>query len=159
MGSRVFVDTSIILESILGKSSSSQDARNVLNRLRHYEVVIPQTVVAEGISQLITKSESSERLVNVQKFLEWIQILTDPNVCLPAANKEIYLLALELMSVENKIDLSDALIIAHALHDKNSQYLLTIESTVIESLGIDNKSSELVSEGRRNKKLEITDSV
>lgn len=56
MGSRVFLDTSLILEAIIGKASSSQDARSVLDRLRthNYHVIVPQTVVAEGLSKLIT---------------------------------------------------------------------------------------------------------
>lgn len=63
------------------------------------------------------------------------------------------------MTVDNNIDLCDALIIAHALHDQQSQYLLTTESKVIESVGIDDLSSTLVSQGRRTKKLEITDFI
>lgn len=160
MGSRVFLDTSLILEAIIGKASSSQDARSVLDRLRthNYHVIVPQTVVAEGLSKLITGPQN-EIQTNIWKFSEWIQTLTDPQTCLPPANKEIYGLALELMTVDNNIDLCDALIIAHALHDQQSQYLLTTESKVIESVGIDDLSSTLVSQGRRTKKLEITDFI
>ena len=125
--SSVFLDTSFILETILGKASSSQDARNVLNRLRthNYHVIIPQTVVAEGLSKLIIEPQNTIQ-TNTWKFLEWIQTLTDPRTCLPPANKEIYGLALELMAVDNNVDLCDALIIAHALYDQQSQYLLTM---------------------------------
>ncbi len=161
MGNRIYLDTSLLLKAILEKSLPAQDARSTLRRVEShgYEVIIPQIVVGEAFSKVISRSERDEVSNNVQKLVDSIQNLTDPTTRIPPINEEIYELAVELKSVENQIDLCDALIISHVLCDGKAHCLLTTEPTVLDSFGIDSFSSKLVSSGRRTTKLEITDSI
>jgi len=84
--------------------------------------------------------------------------IKDLKVDTPPPNKKIIELALCILKEDRNIDPTDAIISAHALSDKNSVYLFTMDTGMIGSMVLTTISENLKNNRERKYKLKVTNS-
>ncbi len=133
MNKRVYLDSNILLSSIVGRASERSSSGNIIKRLQaHYDVVIPQIVIAEVFSKILTdNNDSLLKLQNIRKTI--LNIINNPSTCIPNASKEVYELALEIIENDNRVDICDATIVAQAILDNEADILLTFDKKILRS--------------------------
>jgi len=157
---RIYLDTSILFPFIDPDAPKDEkrhsksvlyDAARLKDR-HNFKVIVPQIVLGE----LFLKLESISHEV-ISAFNEVRGLIDD----YPAVTTEIAKLALRLAEIDHflKIEFNDALILAHALNDAYSRYLVTTESKIIRSSELVEEAIKLQHEGLRKVRLTITDSL
>jgi predicted nucleic acid-binding protein len=143
---RTYLDSTILINAIIGKQGEKtffQKTLNNLIRLNH-EIYIPQIVLGESFVKIVEKSENSEKKrINVNCLLEWIQKLnSDILYGIPSIRENIIETALKIKKGDNRIDYNDAVIVSHAILDKEARYLVTTDKAIHKSQAIQNKIVE-----------------
>lgn len=153
-----YIDTSVLVESILGKNKAKSEAMRTLKRIQNTGqiIIIPQLVIGETHFQIYDDSTSEEIHLNVKKFTELIRsLIPDTRNCTPAFSKEILELALEIRANDSNLDYRDSLIVSYVLLDKDSRYLYTTDTHIQESTFIQEKLTELMHKGSEVKIKDI----
>ena len=103
-----------------------------------YEVIIPQVTIGEAFAKVLTKAEDIDQ--NTHQLANLIlNIISQPQQCIPVPTEAIYQTALEVINHDNQLDLCDALISAHALNDTEARFLVTTDTKIHVSSYIQNK--------------------
>ena len=79
----------------------------------------------------------------------------DPGRCMPPMNAAVLAVVNELVRVAPELDMTDRIILAHALADPDSVFFITGDSKMIGNDPIQLYETRLRMQGRRNKKLVI----
>ena len=162
MPTKVFVDNHLLRGMLSTKSLERQDALHQFNQLNHntYEVVISQIALGELVSVTMRDFNEPAELANkLGKLYEHISDVLDVSICLPPPNKKSIEIAIELKTGDNNLDMTDLLIVAQALADKDSQRFLTRDKKLLDSEIIKKKEEELRNNNERNQKLKIVDGL
>jgi len=129
--SRIYLDSSILLSSVIDKPTEKKRSKNMIETLRAgHNIVIPQIVLAEIVSKILTHNNNYQKLL--QDISNVILNITNPHTCIPNADEKVYDLALSIVRNDNRIDICDATIVAQAILD-NADILLTYDTKILES--------------------------
>ena len=79
----------------------------------------------------------------------------DPGRCMPPLNAAVLSIVNELMRVVPDIDMTDRIILAHALADPDSIVFITGDKALLENKAIRRYEAQLRKQGRRNARLAI----
>ena len=155
-----YIDTSVLVESILGKNKAKSEDMRTLSRIQStgQKVMMPQLVIGETYFQIYDDeiSTSNEVHLNVKKFTELIQSLVPiTHGCTPAFSKEILELSLEIREKDSNLDYCDSLIVSHVLLDLDSRYLYTMDTSIQESTFIQQKLTQRKNDGNEVKVKDI----
>jgi predicted nucleic acid-binding protein len=128
---RVYLDSNILLSTIVGRASERRSSQSIIERLStHYDVVIPQIVIAEVFSKILIDNNIFLKLRDISNV---ILNIINPSTCIPNASKEVYKLALEIIENDDRIDICDATIVAQAILDSEADILLTFDRKILRS--------------------------
>ena len=178
-GQSFFLDSFYVISYIYPQNSLERLAQtSVVNALKPTSinpdimVKIPFVAIAEVIKKVYGLKPRSKKKVlkkgrvkkrrgfdktkalqNLESLLkiESVDIIPAGYCCLSVAK--------ELLEKDNYLDATDSLIIAQALCDPDSVYLLMRETTIIESRVIRDMNQEMFERGERNRLLRITDEL
>ncbi len=153
----IYIDSCLIDACISDKKDQKQYAKMVFRKLKKTIVTNPNISV---IIEFVSVGEIVNTLIKrnwTDKTEDIFQLLKNLRVDIRPPDKEILRLALRILKEDELIESTDAVIVAHALYDKNSTHLLTTDRVMIESLVIDSINKSLKKERRRKRKLKITD--
>ena len=78
---------------------------------------------------------------------------------MPPLDDAVLAIVNELMDAVPELDMTDRIILAHALADPDSVFFITGDQTLLENKAIEQYEARLRAMGRRNAKLEITSPV
>lgn len=139
--SRVYIDTQILIGTIIDKSEQKSIYNRLINDLtnsHNIEVHIPQIIVGECFCKLVQKSDNDRQLsINIKCFSELISKIM-PNQhrrcnCFPILEGEILNKALEIKKSDSKLDYFDSLIVSHAILDSQAEFLYTGDRSINDS--------------------------
>jgi hypothetical protein len=91
----------------------------------------------------MSKSNDSERKLNICKLLESLEkIVCNIGDCTPPIEKEVLKMALDIKNKDSFIDYCDAVLVSHAILDRDAHYLLTFDNAIHRSNIIQEKINE-----------------
>ncbi len=159
--STTHLDSSVIIAYMnLGDRDQYQYGHRVVYRLREERergrsrVVVSSAAAVEVLLWLAVSASGPEAADAVRRLRELFEAL-DPAIAW--ANEEVCRLAAEIRERDYRIKPADSMIAAQALLDPDSTRLLTTDREVIESKAIDEINERLTKEGRRRRKLKISE--
>lgn len=114
------------------------------------KIKIPLIVLGEFMSELTQKEIKDEKSQEIIFRLKQ-QILLPFGREIPAPSRETYNVALELMNRDHHLKPTDALIVAQALVDEESEWLITTDGSLLDNRAI----LEIIEE--KGSKLKISD--
>ena len=79
----------------------------------------------------------------------------DPGRCMPPVNAAVLAMVNELVRVAPDLDMTDRIILAHALADPDSVFFITADTKMSRNSTIKKYEERLRTQGRRNSMLEI----
>ena len=139
----IYIDADMLIFYFDRRSSdrgrtSRETFKKITDNLGNTEirVRIPQVVLGEILVF------SCKRCKTTYSPSEMIELLKELRADYPSANHSILGYAIELMS-DQSIKPNDAVLVAHSLLDKSTQWLLTTDQTLITNLAIVRKMDEL----------------
>ncbi|MFZ0513804.1 MAG: type II toxin-antitoxin system VapC family toxin [Candidatus Nitrosopolaris sp.] len=155
--SRIYLDSNIIIESIIDGPTAKSDAKRDLYRVCHSytEIIIPQIILGESFLKILQRSETHEIPDNMTNFWKCIrETIQDMTKHTPPLSREILDVALRIRDNDYVLDYNDAVLVAHAITDKESTALFTSDKGIHNSLPIRNLINERKVDGNPLKILE-----
>ena len=156
--SRAYLDSYYLLEMVY-RTDSHSDVQKLLYQLKQntFEVFVSQTVLGEVITKIFQRSASTHTDV----LSKLPNVLQDHNInptnCLTPLPSE----ALDIMSYIRKhdlyLDMTDIMIVSHALADPKSKFFFTNDTKLIGNSVINKYDVALNNDGKREMNLEIRD--
>ena len=159
----IYIDTCLFQGYLWGKEDEKKNAKDILSKIKSnvkrnpdINVKIPFIVIGEMINNLIRGSfELNNRAEIMYKFFDLLNDLRadiiPPNKCCYAKAK--LLIDQDCYLAENATDI---LIVSCALCDKDSAFLLTDDSLLLESDSLKKIERDMREEGKRSRQLKIT---
>ena len=157
--SRVYFDSHYLLEVVF-EGEHKEDAERLLYATSRdgFETLVPQTVLGETVSKILTRGKDAPRLLDrLVRTLEKHGI--DARRCLPPAPKRAFAIMEELRRMDDRLDATDAMILAQVLADPDSKFFFTLDEKMRDNYVVGKCEKELRRSGRRNTKLKITDRI
>ena len=118
------------------------------------DVIVPQIVLGEAVA-IITRDDPEDAPQLIQNVLGSIRDLVSPESSMPPVTAPVSRIAIK-MSRDLKMDFTDALILAHALNDPHSTYLLTADRKMLSDQVVEFEEN-MRSNGKRGRKLRIAE--
>lgn len=150
------IDTSVLVPIFSEDRPQERSARRLLERLRdkNLEPVVSQIVVGELVAVMLKNLSHipKEKEVN---FLSKIYTYFEPAAIKPVTIDSVKY-ATRLIDLDLRIGPVDALIVAQALLDRDSQYLLTFDTQLVVSKSIRQLDEEVRNKGIREHQLYVT---
>ncbi len=119
-----------------------------------YSLVASQAAPGEADAVILRRGKGAARML-----LSLLALLfdhrIDPSRCMPPLDAAVLAIVNELMDVVPALDMTDRIILAHALADPDSVFLITGDRALLENEAIKHYEGRLRAQGRRNAKLEI----
>ena len=119
-----------------------------------YSLVVSQAALGEADAVILRRGSDAARML-----LALLALLADhrvdPGRCMPPLNAAVLAIVNELVLVAPELDMTDRIILAHALADPDSIVFITGDSKMIGNDPIQLYEERLRKQGRRNKKLVI----
>jgi hypothetical protein len=171
---RVYLDTSYLIPIIKKRVTDKSDEKSsIVERSMYrardkYKIIIPQIVVGELFAKLpeLMKNLTDEaHQLEVAKLVSsLIGVLEDYTgeefIGLIPINRGAIDISLRIVEYESRItDPTDSLLVAQAVADPHSEYLLTFDRDILQSNGIRTFIKNLVDDGVRSYELKITDEL
>src|SRR5437867_3666881 len=94
---RIYIDSHLIINRIIGKGEAKSDAKSILYKIcSHYrEIIIPQIILGESLIKILEKSDEDEMSNNMTDFCDLIEeTIQDIKKHTPPLRKEILEVAL-----------------------------------------------------------------
>lgn len=139
----VYIDADMLIFKFDKRSNdkgrtSRETLKKIIDNLGNAEirVRIPQVVLGELLVFFCKRRQTT------CSPLEMIELLKELRADYPSANQGILGCAIDLMG-DQSIKPNDAVLVAHALLDEPTQWLLTTDQTLITNLAIERKMNEL----------------
>jgi predicted nucleic acid-binding protein len=142
---RIYLDTNILVDAIVAKDSTKSDARRSLYRITimSNQVYIPQIILGESVTTVIKKSDDGNRFTNIKDLIDWTQkLMPDAGHCTPVIEKDIIDMTIEIKKDDNRVDYCDAILVSHAILDREARYILTKDKGIHRSDIIQTKICE-----------------
>ncbi|MEA1994024.1 MAG: hypothetical protein U9N35_06505 [Euryarchaeota archaeon] len=159
----IYIDTfyieAYLIGNKIGQSDTQKEAKDLFQKISktitnpNIKVVIPFIVLGELINN-INREISGDVNKNKIFFKFWklINRLIKADFSPPRGN--FIPIAKRVMEKDDKIEPADLHIVAQALEDPNSSFLLTTDSKIIESYGIKSLEKEMRDSNERKQKLQ-----
>ena len=157
--SRAYIDSYYLLAVVLERPEKA-DAERLLYALSRggFETLVPQTVLGETVSKILTRGKDAPRLLDrLVRTLEKHGI--DARRCLPPAPKGAFAIMEELRRMDDRLDATDAMILAQVLADPEAKFLFTPDGEMNNNKAVREYETELRRGGLRNEKLKITERI
>ena len=152
---RVHLDTWAFMVVLLG-GKYADVLKDIMRRsgAGSYSLVASQAALGEADAVILRRGRDASRML-----LSLLALLSDhridPGRCMPPLNVAVLAIVNELMDVVPELDMTDRIILAHALADPDSVFLITGDSAMLKNDRISLYEEWLRGQGRRNAKLEI----
>ena len=156
---RVHLDTWAFMAVLLG-DKYADILKDIMRRsgAGSYSLVASQAALGEADAVILRRGRDAVRML-----LSLLALLfdhrIDPGRCMPPLDDAVLAIVNELMAVAPELDMTDRIILAHALADPDSVFLITGDRALLENEAIKQYEARLRAMGRRNAKLEITSPV
>lgn len=131
------------VESVLRKSGPDS-----------YLLVVSQAALGEAAAVVLRRGPDAARLLDGM-FALLSDYRVDPGNCMPPVDAAVLVIINELVWVVPELDMTDRIILAIALADPNSSFLITRDGKLVNNPAIVLYEKRLRSLGRRNTKLTI----
>ena len=119
-----------------------------------YSLVVSQAALGEADAVILRRGKDAARmLLSLLALLADYRV--DPGRCMPPLDAAVLAIVNELMDAVPELDMTDRIILAHALADPDSVFLITGDYAMLENKAIVQYEERLRSQGRRNAKLVI----
>ena len=141
-----------------GQEKSSVE--RLLSRIKNpsFEIRVPQIVLGEAISKILAKDDvnkSEDILLKLVHILQKYKI--DAKTCLPPPQRNSLSIMAELSKEDEMLDITDVVILAHALADPDSKFFFTMDQKLIYGVKIKEYERRLRDNEKRNTELKIAD--
>ena len=156
-GSRVHLDTWAIME-VLTKGKHADRVESILRRSGpgSYSLVASQVSLGEAAAVILQHGPGAERMLKGM-----IALLSDcrvePGRCMPPLDTGVLDVVQDLVRTAPRLDMTDRVILAHALADPDSAFLITKDQAILNSTKVGLYEKEARERGRRNIPLKIVD--
>lgn len=119
-----------------------------------YSLVTCQAALGEAVAVILRDGPDAVRLLHGLLGL-LADVRVDPGRCMPPLDRDTFIVASELVSAVPELDMTDRIILAHALADPNSSFFITIDRKMVGNQAIIGYEKFLRAQGRRNTRLII----
>ena len=157
----MYLDTSVLRNIVSKKHRKRNDSKRLFASLKSavYEVKVPQAVVGEAVTTVMRDFESSEWAELVGRIMREVANVADPATCFPPSDPEVAAKASEAMREVKGMTKTDALIVAQALMDPESQKLLTTDDLILDSRWLEVEEARMRNSGERSKRLRFSEDL
>ncbi len=152
---RVHLDTWAFMVVLLG----GKYANVLIDIMRQsgpglYSLVASQAALGEADAVILRRGKDA-----AQMFLSLLALLfdhrIDPGRCMPPLDAAVLAIVNELMAVAPELDMTDRIILAHALADPDSAFFITGDYRMLKNNAVKRYEERLQAQGRRREKLVI----
>lgn len=149
-----YIDTNILL-ALSGFDKVDKDIKRSLQKIFYNtDVKIPQIVLGEALTIILSESNSGETITNIENLhnkIEEIKCTIEP---FPTTNDKIIQCALELQRKSDVVTNMDSLILAHPIMDNNATHFYTKDER-LKNFRVFSYIKNLVNDGQRTQELNI----
>ena len=149
------LDTWAILEVLTGGKYA-----NVLEEIMRrsgagsYSLVVSQAALGEADAVILRRGPGAARML-----LALLALLADrrvnPGRCMPPVDAAVLSIVNELAAVAPELDMTDRIILAHALADPNSVFFITGDRAMLKNSAITRYEERLRAGRRRHERLSV----
>ena len=157
--SRAYIDTWYLVE-IVKEGELKEDVDRLLYKISQpsFEILIPQIVLGETISQILEEYDKSDVPTKLEKLSNIIyKYKIDVSACLPPPPNNAIDIMNKLQIKDAFLDITDNMILSHALADPESKFFFTKDSKMLGNNAIIQLEEELRVVGSRHERLKVTD--
>jgi hypothetical protein len=156
MESYVYIDAADLMVPALRTGELSIFERLIYKiKSRNMIPVIPQISIGETVVKMLDKVERRSRLSSfTDLFAKFLKLVESGAVLQPLSDIHIEYVK-DIIEVDNRIRGNDLFILAQAIADPRSRYLITSDTAILYSEGVGDYIDRLMKEGKREVKLEI----
>lgn len=149
----IYLDSKFLVGILEDAVRKQHDQLRIISKAKNKGIIIiPQIVLGETLSILISDNKNDEVYNKTRKLIDKIIEILDPCTCLHPLKFEIVKHVQEIRLNINKVDshkiqqvgATDIFIAAQALIDIESTILLTSDTSLLKSIGIRNYQEELI---------------
>ena len=121
-----------------------------------YSLVVSQAALGEADAVILRRGPGAARML-----LALLALLSDhrvdPGRCMPPMNAAVLAVVNELVRVAPELDMTDRIILAHALADPDSVFFITADHAMLQNDNINQYDEYLRKQGRRKARLVVID--
>ena len=161
MGTVVYLDTSVLRDIVSREREDRNDSKRLFARLRSavYDVKVPQVVVGEAVTTVMRDFEPSDWEQLVGRIMRELGNVADPATCFPPLDPTVAAKASEAMREVGNLTKTDALIVAQAMLDPESQKLVTTDELILDSEWLEKEERQMRGRGERSKHLRFSEDL
>ena len=152
---RVHFDTWAFLEVLLGgKYADVVDGIMRRSGPDSYSIVASQAALGEADAVILRRGRDAVRMLFALLAL-LADCRIDPGRCMPPLDAAVLAIVNELMTLAPELDMTDRIILAHALADPDSVFFITGDNKLSRNTAIVRYEERLRKQGRRKATLVI----
>ena len=155
------MDTWPLREYVSKKPSKRKKLARTFARLKSgaYTVRVSQTAIGEAVATIMRDFDEDEWEEVVGRVMRAVAMVADPSTCLPPPGPAAIEMARRILDGAPRMATTDALIVAQALVDPESQKLITRDTLIADSGWLERLEREMREDGRRTKRLKFESHV
>ena len=119
-----------------------------------YSLVASQVSLGEAAAVILRRGPGAERMLKGMLAL-LADYRIEPGRCMPPLDAGVLNVVQDLVRIAPRLDMTDRVILAHALADPNSAFLITKDQTILNSTKVGRYEKKARMSGLRNAPLRI----
>lgn len=141
---------------VLAKGEHAARIESTLRQsgLDSYSLVVSQAVLGEAAAVILRRGPDAARMLDAM-FALLADCRVEPDSCMPPIDAAVLAIVNELVWAVPELDMTDRIILAIALADRNSAFLITRDRKLVNNPAITLYEERLRSMGRRDATLVI----
>ena len=161
----IYIDTSYFCAYLLGKREEKKASKDILQRIEdsvknnsEMQVVIPLTVLGELINDIYRDVDNKGKIDKL--FYDFLVLVEKLGADFQPPKEDHFFYTTKRIKKEDKLNIisnDDILIVAQALCDPDSSRLICQDRPVLNSNKIIDLEKEMRKNGKRNRRLRITE--
>ena len=153
----MYLDTSVLRDIVSREREDRNNSKRLFASLKSpvYEVKVPQAAVGEAVTTVMRDFETSEWEQLVGRIMREVGKVADPATCFPPPDPAVAAKAQEAMREVKGMTKTDALIVAQALMDPESQKLVTTDKRIQGSYWLVDEEARMRKSGERSRHLKF----
>ena len=153
----MYLDTSVLRDIVSREREDRNDSKRLFASLKSavYEVKVPQAAVGEAVTTVMRDFETSEWEQLVGRIMRELGNVADPATCFPPLDPTVAAKASEAMREVKGMTKTDALIVAQALMDPESQKLVTTDKRIQKAKWLVDEEARMRKDGERSQHLKF----
>ena len=157
----MYLDTSVLRNVVSRKHKERNDSKRLFASLKSAvcEVKVPQTAVGEAVTTVMRDFETSEWEQLVGRIMRELGNVADPATCFPPLDPTVAAKASEAMREVGNLTKTDALIVAQAMLDPDSQELITTDKLILKARWFAKEEKRMRNSGERSEHLRFSEDV